>query len=207
MPYHNRVNIQELPSFPQTEDFIKKEEELRLDVYLCPAGVKTAGWGHAVEPHDSLNLGDVITLDRAAQFLESDLVKAYQALFRLVHAPLTNNQQTALVSFIFNFGSGGLQASTLRQKLNRQEYKAAALEFERWVYVRDPIKGLVKSRGLIARRKREKMLFLLDEPHGMPLNPHPNILPFKPHKPQPPVRMPSIFQKAATVCMGLFKAG
>ncbi|HJD59000.1 MAG TPA: glycoside hydrolase family protein [Rickettsia endosymbiont of Ceroptres masudai] len=35
-------------------------------------------------------------------------------------------QQVALISFIFNFGSGKFQASTLRQKLNRGEYLNAA---------------------------------------------------------------------------------
>ena len=90
MPHQNRVNSRELPSFLATQDFIKKEEGLKLSVYLCPAGVKTVGWGHAVEPHDGLKLGDAITEDRALQFLESDIVKAYHSLFRLVHVPLTD---------------------------------------------------------------------------------------------------------------------
>jgi len=203
----NRVNIRKLPSYPLTQDFIKKEEGLRLDVYLCPAGVKTAGWGHAVEPHDRLNSGDIISEDRAWQFLESDLVKAYQSLFRLVHVPLTDNQQTALVSFIFNLGAGRFQASTLRSKLNRQEYKAASLEFERWVYARHPTEGLVKNRGLMSRRKREKMLFLLHEPHGMPLKPHMNISPFQYQKPKLSTPRLSTWQKAAAVFIGLFKTG
>ncbi|WP_408634807.1 glycoside hydrolase family protein [Rickettsia asiatica] len=40
--------------------------------------------------------------------------------------PLTEKQQAALISFIFNFGSGKFQASKLRQKLNRGEYLVAA---------------------------------------------------------------------------------
>jgi|GEM_PF-2596569 len=202
---HNRVNIRELPSYPTTQDFLKKEEGLRLDVYLCPAGVKTVGWGHAVEPHDGLNLGDIITEDKALQFLESDTVKAYQSLFRLVHVPLTDNQQTALVSFIFNLGAGRFQASTLRQKLNRKEYKAASLEFERWVYARDPIKGLIVREGLAARRRREKMLFLNQAGQGMP--PHPNILLFTYQKPNLPAPRLSPWQKAASIFLGLFKMG
>ena len=204
---HNRVNIRELPSYPITQGFLKKEEGLRLDVYLCPAGVKTVGWGHAVEPHDGLNLGNVISEDRAVQFLESDLIKAYQSLFRLVHVPLTDSQQTALVSFIFNLGAGRFQASTLRQKLNRKEYKAASLEFERWVYARDPIKGLVTRNGLVARRQREKMLFLSQIDRSVPLKPYADIIAFKFYNPHPYVPKPSIWQKAAAIFVGFFKAG
>jgi lysozyme len=208
MPNQNRVNSRELPSFLATQDFIKKEEGLKLTVYLCPAGVKTVGWGHAVEPHDGLKLGDVITEERALQFLESDLIKAYHSLFRLVHVPLTDNQQTALVSFIFNLGAGRFQASTLRQKLNRGEYKAAALEFGRWVYARDPVKGLITPQGLVSRRRREKLLFLCEEPHNIPLKPRKDILPFlKYQKPSASVPRPSIWRKAAVVFIGLFKAG
>ena len=208
MSHNNRVNICELLSFFQTREFIKKEEKLELVTYLCPAGVKTVGWGHAVEPRDGLKLGDTIGEEKALQFLESDLVKAYQSLFRLVHVPLTDNQQTALVSFIFNLGSGRFQASTLRQKLNRREYKAAAQEFERWVYAHHPVKGLIQPQGLVSRRRREKLLFLCEEPQNIPLKPRKDILPFlKYQKPSFPVPRPSIWRKVAVVFIGLFKAG
>jgi lysozyme len=214
MPYQNRGNIRKLPSLLQTQEFIKQEEGLKLTVYLCPAGVKTVGWGHAVEPHDGLKLGDAISEERALQFLESDLIKAYQSLFRLIHVPLTNNQQTALVSFIFNLGAGRFQSSTLRQKLNRKEYEAAAQEFGRWVYARDPVKGLmITPQGLVSRRRREKLLFLTQETHSIPLKPRKDILPFKygkqPHSSVPRASAPrrSFWQKAAVVFVGFFKAG
>nr|WP_277361050.1 lysozyme [Rickettsia asembonensis] len=65
-------------------------------------------------------------------------------------------QQVALISFIFNFGSGKFQASTLRQKLNRGEYLNAANKLLRWVHV----KGGVKLQGLVKRRQLERSLFL-----------------------------------------------
>jgi lysozyme len=212
MPNQNRLNIRELPSFRPTQEFIQKEEALRFVAYICPGGVKTVGWGHAIEPHDGLKVGDTITEDVALQFLDADLVKAYQSLFRLIHVPLSDTQQTALVSFIFNLGTGRFQASTLRQKLNRQEYDAAAQEFDRWVYARDPRQGLVKLRGLASRRWREKMLFLGEERHSKPLRPRPDILPFRYRKPRSSVLRASaarvsILQKASAACMGLFKIG
>jgi len=207
----NTIQIQELPSFFPTQNFIKREENLELTAYICPAGYATVGWGHVLEPRDGLKLGDTIMEDEALRFLESDVIKAYQALFRLVHAPLTDNQQTALVSFIFNLGDGRFQASTLRQKLNRKEFDAAAQEFGRWVYARHPTQGMVKLKGLMSRRRREAMLFLGQEAQRMPLKPHRDILPFKYQKSRPSApkasTRPSIFQKIAVVFFGLFKAG
>jgi lysozyme len=203
-PKEKTVNVRQLPSFPTTLAFIRREEGLRLAVYLCPAGVKTVGWGHVVEPHDGLNLGDCITEERATQFLESDVMRAYQALFRFVSIPLDDAQQTALVSFIFNLGGSRFQASTLRQKINRREFEDAAQEFGRWVYARDPLKGLLRLKGLASRRRREQMLFL-----G-----HRACAPSSKLRASAPIKHPkraplpsSLWQKVAATWVGLLKAG
>jgi len=199
-PKEKMTSIRQLPSFPATLEFIRREEGLKLTVYLCPAGVKTVGWGHAVEAHDGLNLGDCITEEQAAQFLESDVMRAYQALFRLVSVPLDDAQQTALVSFIFNLGGSRFQASTLRQKINRGEFEDAAQEFGRWVYARDPLKGLLRLKGLAARRRREQMLFghrgCVPSPKGRA------TIPAKRPKPNPAPLQPPLWQKAVAACGG-----
>jgi len=203
------IAIQQLPAFLPAIEFIRQEEGLRLTVYLCPAGVKTVGWGHAVEPNDGLDLGDAITEERAAQFLEADIIKAFQSLFRLTCVPLDDTQQIALVSFIFNLGAGRFQASTLRQKINRGEFEAAEEEFGRWIYARDPVRGLLKLNGLAARRRREQMLFLGEITQRTSLKPRPDTLPFKYNKPyssMPKVsRTVSNWQKAEAICMKLFR--
>lgn len=61
----------------------------------------------------------------------------------------------ALVSFAFNVGTHAFEISTLRRKLNREEYLDAADEFLRWVYA-----GGRKLRGLVRRREAERALFL-----------------------------------------------
>jgi lysozyme len=67
---------------------------------------------------------------------------------------LTQNQNDALVSFAFNLGLGGLQRSTLRQKVLRGEPEAAD-EFLK--FVRGGGKILP---GLVKRRNDERALFL-----------------------------------------------
>lgn len=135
-------------------DLIKQFEGLRLNSYYCPAGYKTIGYGHVIEQNESI--GNRINKQQAESLLEKDIRKAQAALHRYCSVPLTENQQAALISFIFNFGSGKFQASTLRQKLNRGEYLNAADELLRWVHV----KGGVKLQGLVKRRQIERSLFL-----------------------------------------------
>ena len=60
-----------------------------------------------------------------------------------------------MLSFTFNLGSGALQRSTLRMKLNRGEYKLAADEFLKWAKA-----GGITLNGLMLRRKAEQSLFL-----------------------------------------------
>ncbi len=56
---------------------------------------------------------------------------------------------------IINLGSGALQRSTLRRKVNRQEHADVPAEFVKWVYADGR-----KLPGLVKRRRCEAMLYL-----------------------------------------------
>lgn len=49
-------------------------------------------------------------------------------MLRLIKVPLTDGQFDALVSFTFNLGSGALQRSTLRRKVNREDGYYSSVE-------------------------------------------------------------------------------
>ena len=135
-------------------NFIKRWEGLSLESYKCSAGVKTIGYGHVIKKGD--NIGNKITKKQAESLLDSDIAKASNILFRYCHGlDLNRNQQAALISFIFNLGSGAFQSSTLRQKLNRGEYCIVSDEFPRWVYA-----GGKRINGLVCRRQAERELFM-----------------------------------------------
>ncbi len=134
-------------------DLIKQFEGLRLTSYYCPAGYKTIGYGHVIEPHEPI--GNRINKGQAENLLEEDIRKAQTVLHKYCSVLLTENQQAALISFIFNCGSGAFQASTLRQKLNRGEYEGAADELTKWVNCNG-----VKLKGLVKRRNMERAVFL-----------------------------------------------
>lgn len=131
---------------------IKKFEGFSHTPYICPAGYWTIGYGHRI-PDSSTSNG--ISESDAEMLLRKDLNTAELAVRRLIKVELTENQFSALVSFVFNLGSGRLQSSTLRMKLNRGDYEGAANEFLRWT------KGGGRTlKGLVVRRQAERELFL-----------------------------------------------
>ena len=136
---------------------IKPLEGWSASVYKCPAGRFTVGWGSTWD-----NRGRPITADQAdinekygTTLLRRELRHVESAIRRLIKTELTDNMFSALGSFAYNVGTGNLQRSTLRMKLNRGQYEGAADEFPKWRRAG----GRILS-GLVRRRKAEMGLFL-----------------------------------------------
>ena len=134
---------------------IQKYEGFSRFPYICPAGWLTIGYGHVILQQEKNIYDKGISKQQAELLLQGDILKACGSVDRLVKVPITQGMFDALVSFVFNLGGGRLQASTLRQKLNRRDYEGAAAEFHKWIYG-----GGRKLPGLIARRADEAALFL-----------------------------------------------
>jgi len=132
-------------------DLIKHHEGVRLKAYDDGVGVWTIGVGHTkgVKP------GDTITDAQVDQYLREDLETAEYAVNSLVSVDLNQNEFDALVSLVFNIGSGNFASSTMLKMLNKGNYAAAADQFPRW----NLAKGKV-LRGLVTRRAAERALFL-----------------------------------------------
>ncbi|MBF0171660.1 MAG: lysozyme [Nitrospinae bacterium] len=133
-------------------NLIKRFEGFSLTVYICPAGWPTIGYGHVVRQGETFE--EPISRLEAEELLRRDVAWAEQAVLRLVDTPLSDGQFDALVSFTFNLGSGALQRSTLRRKVNREEHEDVPREFLRWVWA-----GGRKLKGLIRRREAEGLLY------------------------------------------------
>lgn len=145
--------MRDIKAIEKAKELIKEFEGLSLKAYFCSAGIKTIGYGHVILKHDDIN--GSITIKKAEELLEEDILRADSCLYRNVrNIDLNYNQRAALISFIFNLGSGTFQSSTLRQKLLRGEYFDASNEFSRFIFARGK-----KLPGLIRRREAEKVLF------------------------------------------------
>ena len=138
-------------------EIIKKYEGLRLEAYICPAGVATIGYGTTrYETGRKVKLGEVITEQRAEELLNHEIEKIIPILYKYVSHPITAKQEAALISFVYNLGEGNFRSSTLLKKLNSGLTLETANEFERWVHA-----GGKVLAGLVKRRKEEKELFLM----------------------------------------------
>lgn len=136
---------------------IKHHEGVRLKPYQDPIGLWTVGVGHLIGDGKTLPIEwfRTLTIDEVDELLKSDLRKFERGVLRLCPNHLTQSRFDALVSFAFNVGLGNLQASTLRQKHNRNDVFGAAQEFLKW----NKAGGRV-LRGLTIRRQDESNLYL-----------------------------------------------
>ncbi len=133
---------------------IKQFEGFSPTIYKDSAGLPTIGHGHLILPHEFHSFKNGITTAKAIELLKADIKVVEKAVSRLIIPSINQNQFDALTSFTFNLGSGTLQRSTLRAKVNRQEHDLVPAEFLRWVYA-----GGRKVPGLIKRRIAEAELY------------------------------------------------
>lgn len=129
---------------------IKDSEGCRLRAYKCPAGVWTIGYGHT----KGVQAGDSCTQRQADEWLVVDCQVAERAVDRLVTAPLTDNQFSALVSWTFNLGEGNLAKSTMLKRINEGKMDAVPGEMKKWVHA-----GTTELTGLVTRRAKEAALW------------------------------------------------
>ena len=139
---------------PKGIALIKEFEGLRLKAYLCPGEVWTIGYGHiaGVKP------GMLITKTQAEEYLKADLI-SFERYLNGLGLALNQNQFDALVSFIYNVGTGNFSNSTLLRKVRANPQENSIMdEFLRWVYS----KGRVLP-GLQRRRLAEMKLYFSND--------------------------------------------
>jgi lysozyme len=126
---------------------VPKADPGRAYPYVCPAGYWTIGYGHLCDPRHP-----PITEAEAEDYLAHDLRAALNATLRYcpVLATESEGRLAAIVDFTFNLGAGRLQTSTLRRRINQQDWGNATVELRRWIFG-----GGYVLPGLVARRAAE----------------------------------------------------
>jgi lysozyme len=123
-----------------------------LKPYLCPANVPTIGVGSTFyENGTRVSLADsAISRQRAMALLEWELNHCLPKVRRLCPALKDWGEQAtgAILDFAFNCGTGALQSSTLRKRINADDLDGAKTELMRWVRGGGKVlPGLVKRRA------------------------------------------------------------
>lgn len=127
----------------------KPFEGFSLKIYVCPAGKRTIYWGHVVLKGEAFNGTQV----EGETILSKDMAKAL--LGTLKQCPILAKDARrlgAITDFTFNLGSGRLQTSTLRRRINQRNWPEAVKELNKWVRGGGRIlKGLVLRRAAEGR--------------------------------------------------------
>lgn len=136
----------------------RRFEGCYLRPYLCSAGVPTIGYG-ATYYEDGMRvtlLDPAITRERAEQLLLWMVRTRYlPVVLKLCPGIDSAERLAAIIDFAFNLGSGALKASTLRRKVNVQDWPAAIVELRKWIKA-----GGRMLRGLVLRREAEATLIM-----------------------------------------------
>ena len=139
---------------PKGIALIKEFEGQRLKAYKCPGGVWTIGYGHTA----GVKPGMLISKAQAEEYLKADLI-AFERYLNGLGLALNQNQFDALISFIYNVGTGNFSNSTLLRKVRANPQDNSIMdEFLRWVYS----KGRVLP-GLQRRRLDEMKLYFSND--------------------------------------------
>ena len=145
-------------------ELCRRFEGFKSKPYLCPAGVPTIGYGSTFYSD-----GRKVTLQdapmdepTARNLLITELMHKYapgvirQCPVLLALATKENDWRklNAIVDFAYNLGVGRLQTSTLRRKINEQDWEGAKEQLMLWTRG-----GGKVLPGLLKRRQAECALF------------------------------------------------
>ena len=136
----------------------KPFEGLSLKPYHDPVGYPTIGYGHLLskQPWADLSQWQPISMNEAESLLQADM---FIALDQVADAsPVLNDPDNwrrlaALSDFVFNLGIGQYRASTLKRKVDVEDWEGAQVQIKRWTRARGKV-----LKGLVLRREAEARL-------------------------------------------------
>jgi len=147
-------------------DFLTSVEGKYKQVYLDSGGESTIGIGHLLTLSERRS-GKIIigkttveyrhglTEQQVMDLCQQDIRDVVNVINQSVIVTLSQNQFSALVSFVFNVGDEGFRRSTLLRLLNQGRFIDIPTQLRRWKYDNGQV-----IQGLINRREKEIQLWL-----------------------------------------------
>jgi lysozyme len=132
----------------------------KVYAYHDPVGYPTIGYGHLLNKNawSDLSVFEVLSIEGADELLGQDM--KHSAMRALALSPVLLEEQNlyrwaAISDFVFNCGDGNYSISTLRKKVNAEEWEEASEQILKWDKA-----GGKKLAGLTRRREAESALLL-----------------------------------------------
>jgi lysozyme len=146
-PCDPRAVAEFLKPFEGFHRVVQRRPVLLAAPYLCPANYWTIGFGILCDKNHPQ-----ITMEQGEAMLQA-AVPAYISHALRLSPRLSGQRLIAIADFIFNLGPTRYAASTLRRRVNAQDWPGARTEIRRWVFG-----GGRKLPGLVLRRETEAAL-------------------------------------------------
>lgn len=138
-------------------ELCKQFEGFRAKPYLCPAGIPTIGYGstYYADGRKVTLQDEPIEEPQAEALLMHELETTYLpgVLRNCPGLAVDERKLNAIVDFAYNLGVGRLQTSTLKRKINAQDWEGAQEQLMLWVRG-----GGKVLPGLVRRRTAESAL-------------------------------------------------
>ena len=152
--------------FPLCLPLIKQFEGFRSAPYKDSAGIPTIGYGTILYPPPPNGTGKSVTMsdpavseDQATGFLAYQMSLKSGQIAPLLQKQATLHQAAAMLSLLYNIGTGAFGASTVLRKFNAGDIAGAADAFLMWD--KATVNGQkVVIDGLHNRRVQERTFFL-----------------------------------------------
>jgi lysozyme len=152
--------------FPIAVPLIKGFEGFRSAPYKDSAGIPTIGYGTILYPPPPQGTGKSVTMadpavtdDQATGFLSYQMSLKSAQIAPLVQRPATLHQAAAMLSLVYNIGTGGFKSSTVLRKFNAGDIPGSADAFLMWDKATVNGQSVVID-GLLKRRQQERTIFL-----------------------------------------------
>lgn len=144
----------------RTAAFLKAVEGFRATPYSDAAGNRAIGYGFTAA--DWIGKGRITEREASAELTR--ICRNLSVMLKMElggSQRLTADEETAVVSFIYNVGWYNFKQSTMCRMLKEgKRGQEVAAEFSKWVYVTKRGGGKVVCDGLRIRRARERRRFL-----------------------------------------------
>lgn len=152
-------------------DLIESFEGFRARSAQLAHGGYTIGFGHSATARSGMQ----ITREQAEELLRWDLRPIEDLVRQSCHAPLTQNQFDALVSFAFNIGAENFSQSDVLRHINQGEPVAAAVAMNAWR--RANLNGKIIIVDALVRRRAAEINLFFETAGARPAAPTSVIIP------------------------------
>jgi len=143
--------------------YLKAREGFMKEMYSCPAGKKTIGYGHNVSAHRDVDEDAIISYSQASSILKDDFIAQYNVI-KAEFPDMAPYKLRAVTCLAMNTGLTKIKYVRGKSKKGLSDFwkklkSGQVPNFETYCKYRTPEGKVMKSKHLINARRFERIMF------------------------------------------------